>query len=89
MIDLLNDHGRICVITFHSLEDRIAKKFFKKMAGRPEDRFDRSSVQDRIKLAELLTRKPICPSESEIAENPRSRSAKLRAIRKEGKDGGL
>ena len=79
----LESGGVMAAISFHSLEDRIVKKFFKKAAGRPEDRFDTSFVQDRIKLAELLTRKPILPSEEETANNPRSRSAKLRAIRKD------
>ncbi len=74
--------GVLAVISFHSLEDRIVKKFFKKMAGRPEDRFDNSFVQDRTKLAEIITRKPIIATEEEISKNPRSRSAKLRAIRK-------
>ena len=73
----------MAAISFQSLEDRIVKKFFKKAAGRPEDRFDTSFVQDRVKLAELLTRKPILPSDGETANNPRSRSAKLRAIRKD------
>jgi len=85
--EILAQGGILAAISFHSLEDRIAKKFFKKMAGRPEDRFDRSFVQDRIKRAELITRKPIVPSDEEIATNPRSRSAKLRAIRKEDNDG--
>lgn len=79
----LESGGVMAAISFHSLEDRIVKKFFKKAAGRPEDRFDTSFVQDRVKLAELLTRKPILPSKEETANNPRSRSAKLRAIRKD------
>ncbi|WYJ08091.1 16S rRNA (cytosine(1402)-N(4))-methyltransferase RsmH [Opitutia bacterium KCR 482] len=79
----LESGGVMAAISFHSFEDRIVKKFFKKAAGRPEDRFDTSFVQDRVKLAELLTRKPILPSEEETANNPRSRSAKLRAIRKD------
>lgn len=79
----LENGGVMAAISFHSLEDRIVKKFFKKAAGRPEDRFDTSFVQDRVKLAELLTRKPILPSDEETANNPRSRSAKLRAIRKD------
>jgi len=79
----LAEGGIMVAISFHSLEDRIVKRFFKKMAGLPESRFDRSFSQDRVRLAELLTRKPIEPSEEECSRNPRSRSAKLRAIRKE------
>ncbi len=65
---MLRSGGRFSIITFHSLEDRIVKNFFKEKAMDGE--------------AELLTKKPIIPSDEELAENKRSRSAKLRVIRK-------
>lgn len=65
-IDLLSNGGKLAVISFHSLEDRIVKWRFK------EDK--------RLKI---LTKKPICPSIEEVKQNPRSRSAKLRAAEKE------
>ncbi|MBE6413137.1 MAG: 16S rRNA (cytosine(1402)-N(4))-methyltransferase RsmH [Verrucomicrobiaceae bacterium] len=75
--------GVIAAISFHSLEDRIVKQFFKKMAGRPESRSDKSFLQDRVKLATLLTTKPLTATQQEITLNPRSRSAKLRGIKKD------
>ena len=66
--DLLKGKGKLAVISFHSGEDRIVKRLFKKW----ED--------DGI--GEIVTKKPILPGESEIMENPRSRSAKLRVIQK-------
>lgn len=76
-VDLLNPGGRVAVITFHSLEDRLVKNFFKNgsfddlesdeiFGGKPESPF------------RLVNRKPILPSEDEVRNNPRSRSAKLR-----------
>lgn len=74
--------GVLCVISFHSLEDRPAKQFFRRMCGQPESAEDSRPQDFRVKLAEPLTRRPITPADDEISANPRSRSAKLRALRK-------
>ncbi len=78
----LRSSGVLCVISFHSLEDRIVKQFFRRQCGQPESANDSLPQQFRAKHAEPLTRRPITPSDTEIAVNPRSRSAKLRALRK-------
>ncbi len=68
LFDCLAPDGRLCVISFHSLEDRIVKHTFKQI------------VEKNINCATILTKKPILPSDQELAENSRSRSAKLRVI---------
>ena len=79
MIDMLDDGGRICIITFHSLEDRIVKTIFRKNENPcicPSD-FPVCVCGNKSK-GKVITRKPILPSDVEMEENPRSKSAKLR-----------
>lgn len=78
---LLNSGGRISVITFHSLEDRIVKNVFKKLTEEDEVSKKLPTTKTSQK-AKLITKKPIIPSEEELEKNRRSRSAKLRVIEK-------
>ncbi len=83
LIDLLNPGGRLCIITFHSLEDRIVKTAFKK-AENPctcPPSFP-VCVCGKVSLGRVITGKPVLPSEEEMAYNPRSKSAKLRIFEK-------
>lgn len=82
-VEVLNPGGRVCVITFHSLEDRIAKETFRELTGRctcpPELPVCKCENEPLVKV---LTGKPIIPSAAEIDANPRARSAKLRVAQK-------
>lgn len=82
-LDILKKQGRMCVITFHSLEDRICKKFFQEHAKScvcpPEFPV---CVCNHQPLLRLITKKPVTPSKEEIEKNRRARSAKLRVIEK-------
>jgi len=83
-ISMLNPRGRISVITFHSLEDRICKKVFKAASSLPDLPPGLPIVPDEFKpTLKLITRKPILPSEAELEGNNRSRSAKLRIAEKQ------
>lgn len=79
MIDILNPGGRICIITFHSLEDRIVKSAFRKNENpcTCPSHFP-VCVCGKVSKGKVVTRKPILPSEEEMEENSRSKSAKLR-----------
>lgn len=82
-VDILKPGGRVCVISFHSLEDRITKEVFRDLAKDcicpPELPVCRCNKQKQI---DIITSKPVLPGAQEIENNPRARSAKLRAARK-------
>jgi 16S rRNA (cytosine1402-N4)-methyltransferase len=73
-VALLNPGGRLCVIAFHSLEDRIVKRTFKAL------------TQAEAAPVRLVTKKPVVPGREEIRMNPRSRSAKLRVVERVSED---
>jgi len=82
MIDILKPGGRICIITFHSLEDRIVKQAFRKAENPctcPPD-FP-VCVCGNISKGKVVSKKPVIPGEQEMEQNPRSKSAKLRVFR--------
>lgn len=82
-IDLLQTSGRLAVISFHSLEDRAVKRAFQRFAGKCEcPRNIPQCVCGARRAVEVLTRRPVTPSSEEAEENPRARSAKLRACQK-------
>lgn len=83
IVDVLNSRGRICIITFHSLEDRIVKNSFRKLANPctcpPELPV---CICGKKPVINVITKKPIIPGADEIEKNPRARSAKLRVAEK-------
>lgn len=81
LMQALAPGGRLAIITFHSLEDRIVKRAFRDAAAEPDDQpgFGQPELRTGCSMT-LVTKKPIEPTDDEIASNPRARSAKLRVI---------
>jgi len=78
----LKPGGNLVVIAFHSLEDRIVKRFMRRMAGRPEHRFDSRLIHERVAYAKLTSTKAVKPTTGEVERNTRSRSARMRVLQK-------
>ena len=74
--------GVLAAISFHSLEDRIVKRFCRRVSGRPEHANDSRTADERTVQATMISTRPIFPTEEEKKMNPRSRSARMRAVRK-------
>jgi len=83
MVDVLDTGGRLCIITFHSLEDRIVKQTFRSLENpcTCPPNFP-ICICGKQPLVKVITRKPIVPTDQEIQNNPRARSAKLRILEK-------
>lgn len=81
-VNLLRPGGRLAVISFHSLEDRIVKQSFRKLSTTVSAPPGMASIKETVAQVRLVNRKPIVPSQEEIRLNPRSRSAKLRIVEK-------
>jgi len=83
MVHVLKPEGRLCIISFHSLEDRIIKSIFKKLESPcicpPRFPICACNKESTVKI---ISRKPILPSDAEVSVNPRARSAKLRVVEK-------
>jgi 16S rRNA (cytosine1402-N4)-methyltransferase len=80
----LRPGGRLAIISFHSLEDRIVKEFFRSESkDRVNPPYEQLYEVERKATLKEITRKPITPSKEEIEENPRARSAKLRVAEKQ------
>ncbi|MFV0380618.1 MAG: 16S rRNA (cytosine(1402)-N(4))-methyltransferase RsmH [Breznakia sp.] len=86
-IKRLKEDGRVCVISFHSLEDRIVKEVFQAYTKAEKVNKRLPILETQKKEYELLNKKPLLPSERELAANKRSHSAKLRGIKKVSKNG--
>lgn len=80
-VRLLDREGRLVIISFHSLEDRIVKNRFRSLARGEVDQTT-GRTQSETRILEVLTKKPVRPTDAEVQFNPRSRSARLRAARR-------
>ncbi len=79
-VELLRPGGRLAIITFHSLEDRLVKQAFKRLSTSVASPPGMASIEERRARVRLVNRKPVSPDPVEVSANPRSRSAKLRVV---------